>query len=141
MLTQNHTQEAQTLLKASDHAFDEGDLREGARLLWEATKIGVASVARKLDMPCDTYDDIKQVIYRLDGIDEKGRFEGYPHYSAKFGVARGFKEHAETDEWELPEFEWEPDEYHMYRPSVKKFVAMLAAFAEDIDLAEREQAD
>lgn len=131
MLTQNHAQEAQTLLAAADRAFDAGDLREGARLMWEASKVAIASVARKLDMPCKTYEDIKQVIYRLDGIDEEGCFEGYPHYSAKFGVARGFKEHAETDEWELPEFEWEPDEYHMYRPSVKKFVAMLAAYTED----------
>lgn len=130
MLTQNHAQEAHTLLDAADRAFDVGDLREGARLMWEASKVAIAAVAQKLDMPCDTYEDIKQVIFHLDGIDEKGNLSGYPHYSAKFGVARGFKEHAETDEWELPEFEWEPDEYHMYRPSVKKFVAMLAAYTE-----------
>lgn len=131
MLTQNHAQEAQTLLAAADRAFDAGDLREGARLMWEASKVAIAAVAQKLGMPCDTYEDIKQVIFHLDGIDEKGNLSGYPHYYARFSAAKGFKEHAETDEWELPEFEWEPDEYHLYRPSVEQLVAMLAAYAED----------
>ena len=105
MLTQDHAREAQTLLAAADCAFDDGDLREGSRLLWEASRIAIAAVARKLGRPCDTFDDIKQVIFHLDGVDEKGRFSGYPRYSAKFGVAQSFKEHAETDEWELPEFD------------------------------------
>ena len=131
MLTQNQAPEAHTLLAAADRAFDAGDLREGARLMWEASRVVIASVARKLDMPCDTYDDIKQVIYRLDGIDERGRFEGYPHYSADFGIARGFKEYAETHEWELPEFEWNDIDYKMNRPLVKKFVSVLMAYEED----------
>lgn len=131
MLTQNHAQEAHTLLAAADRAFDAGDLREGARLMWEASKVAIASVAQKLDMPCDTYQDIKQVIFHLDGIDEKGRFKGYPEHSADFSIIRGFKEHAETYEWELPEFEWNDIDYKMNRPLVKKFVAKLVAYGED----------
>ena len=125
MLTQDHANQVQTLLDTADRAFDADDLREGARLMWEASRVAIAAVAQKLGMPADTYDDIKQVVFHLDGINAKERLNGYPEYYASFSVVQAFKEHAETYEWELPEFEWEPDEYHMYRPLVKRFVARL----------------
>ena len=122
----NYAQAAQDLLNSADRAFDAGDVHEGSRLMWEAVRTGIAAVAKKRGWPCSNLDEIKEVIYRLDGVDEDGNFTGiYPKYFAHFGVADVFREHAETDEWESPEFQWSDVGFRLARKSVKEFIALL----------------
>ena len=121
-----HTLKAQDLMNTADRAFDAGDVREGSRLMWEATRTAIGAVATKRGWPCGSLDEIKQVIYRLDGVDEEGNFSGsYPKHFAHFGVAEIFREHAETDEWEYPEFHWSDAGFRMGRKSIKEFIALL----------------
>ena len=120
------TQTARELLESADRAFDAGDVREGSRLMWEAARTAIASVAIQRGWPCDSLEEIKEVIYRLDGVDEDGNFPGvYPKHFAHFGVADIFREHAETDEWEYPEFQWGESGFRTGRKSVKGFVNLL----------------
>lgn len=123
-----HALKVQDLMNTSDRAFDVGDVREGSRLMWEAARTAIGAVAAKHGWPCGSLDEIKQVIYRLDGIDEDGKLSGYPTHLAHFGVADGFREHAETDEWEYPEFQWSDAGFRMGRRSVKEFLALLAEY-------------
>ena len=119
----------QALLDSADRAFDGNDMREGSRLMWEAARTSIAAVAQKRGWPCNNLDEIKEVIFRLDGIDENGNFQGkYPKHLSYFGVADGFREHAETDEWEYPEFQWGEAGFRMGRKSVKQFVALLMEY-------------
>ena len=125
-----HAPKVQYLLDTADRAFDAGDVREGSRLVWEAARTAIGAVAAKHGWPCDSLDEIKQVIYRLDGVDEDGNSTGFPWYFMHFGVANTFREHAETYEWEYPEFQWGDSAFRMGRKSVKKFVDSLMQYAE-----------
>ena len=120
--------EAQELLDFADLAYGSGDFREGSRLVWEAARISIAAVAAHHGWPCDSMDEIKQVIYRLDGVDQNGKCPGYPMHFVKFTVADMFREHAETNEWEYPEFQWSVYEFKTGYKSVKKFTALLAEY-------------
>ena len=127
----NYAQKTQDLLKSADIAFDAGDVHEGSRLMWEAVRTGIAAVAKKHGWPCSNLDEIKQVIYRLDGVDENGNFTGgYPMYFAHFGVADRFREHAEAVEWEYPEFQWSEVGFRMGRKSVKEFLTLLEGYTD-----------
>ena len=120
------TQTARELLESADRAFDAGDVREGSRLMWEAARTGIAAVAEKLGWPCGTREELKAVIFWLDKIDESGNHPGeYAKNFARFGVAEIFLEHAQTEEWEYPEFKWSEPEFRTGRKSVKGFVASL----------------
>ncbi len=123
-------QSSQDLLDSADRAFDAGDVRAGSRLMWEAARTAIDAVAIKHGWPCDSLEEIKEVIYRLDGVDEKGNSTGFPWYFMHFGVANTFREHAETYEWEYPEFQWGDSAFRMGRKSVKKFVDSLMRYAE-----------
>ena len=127
----NCAQTVQDLLDSADQAFDAGNVREGSRLVWEATRTAIASVAAKHGWPCGSLDEIKEVIYRLDGVDENGNFiGGYPKYFAHFGVADRFREHAETVEWEYPEFQWSEVGFGMGRRSVREFLTLLGRYVD-----------
>lgn len=126
MVVADFAQTTQDLLNSADRAFDAGDVYEGSRLTWEAVRIGITAVAEKHGWPCDNLEEIREVIYRLDGVDEAGNFTGsYPKYFAHFGVADVFREHAETDEWESTEFQWSDVGFRLGRKSVKEFIALL----------------
>ena len=122
--------EAQELLDSADLAFGAGDFRKGSRLMWEATRTAVIAIANKHGWPCGSMDEIKEVVYRLDGVDDAGNATGFPWHFGRFSVAMTFRLHAETDVWEDPEFQWGDAEFRMGRKSVKKFVALLAQYAE-----------
>ena len=121
---------AKELLDFSDLAFGSGDFREGSRLVWEAAQVSIAAVAAKRGWPCGSLAEIKQVIYRLDGIDEDGNFTGTFWHFMHFAAVDGFREHAETDEWEYPQFQWEPYQFRSQQKSVKRFLAVLAGYVE-----------
>ena len=119
--------QAQELLEAADAAFDAGKLREGAWHMWEAARLSVVAVAQARGWPCATMDDLNEVIYRLDGIDENGHYETRPVRFFSFATARLFREQAVTDEWEYPEFRWEhEDEFRSGQAPVRKLIAKLS---------------
>ena len=125
-----HVPKVQDLLDTADRAFDAGDVREGSRMVWEAARTAISAVAAKRGWPCGSLAEIKEVIYRLDGVDEDGNFPGsYPKHFAQFSVADIFREHAETDEWEYPEFQWGESGFRTGRKSVKGFVSLLLEYA------------
>lgn len=124
-----HALKAQDLLDSADRVFDAGDVREGSRLMWEAARTAIGAVAAKHGWPCESLDEIKQVIYRLDGIEKGRKCTEYPKHLAHFGVADKFREHAETDEWEYPEFQWSDAGFRMGRKSVKEYIALLSEYA------------
>ena len=130
MTPPEHGRKAQELLEAADAAFDAGKLREGAWYMWEAARVSVVAVAQARGWPCATMDDLKEVIYRLDGIDPNGRYE--PHHPRparflNFAMAALFREQAETDDWEYPEFRWESaEEFRNGQGPVKKLIAKLS---------------
>ena len=120
-----HVPKVQDLLDTADRAFDAGDVREGSRMVWEAARTAISAVAAKRGWPCGSLAEIKEVIYRLDGVDEDGNSIGFPWHFMHFGVANTFREQAETDEWEYPEFRWSEPEFRMGRKSVKRFITTL----------------
>ena len=122
--------QVQELLDSADLAFDADDFREGSRLMWEATRVAVAAIANKHGWPCSNDAEIKEVVYRLDGVDVAGNATGFPWHFGRFSVAMSFRLHAETDEWEDPEFQWGEAAFSMGRKSVKNFVALLTQYAE-----------
>lgn len=125
-----YREKTQDLLNSADWAFDAGDVREGSRLMWEAARTAIGAVAAKHDWPCVSLDEIKHVIYRLDGIEKGEKYTEYPKHLAHFGVADKFRKHAEADDWEYPEFQWSDAGFRMGRRSVKEFVSLLTEYTE-----------
>ena len=128
MPKKDHIQTALELLGEADREFDAGRTRKGSMLMWEATRAGLTAVADKHGWPKDTTQDIKEIAYRLDNVDENGNSPGYPIHFAFFSVADGFREQAEDCELES-EFVWSDIEIEMGRESVKEFIANLAELA------------
>ena len=127
MKSKYRAQKTKALLTDADLAFDAGRFREGAGMMWEAARLSVVAVADAKGWPSETLDDLKQVIYRLDGIDEKGRFTPPLVYWGGFGAADGYREQAETDDddWPTLEFKWIDVEFRMYQKSVEKFIERM----------------
>ncbi len=126
---EDYSRKTQDLLNSADRAFDGNDMREGSRLMWEAARTSIAAVAARHGWPCDSLDEIKQVMYQLDSGTGEWKRADYPWHFAQFTVADIFREHAETDEWEYPEFQWTEPEFRMGRKSVKRFVSALMEYA------------
>ncbi len=131
MVIQAKSLRPKDLLDEADRAFDSGDLREGSRLMWEATKAGISAVAHKYGWPCGNMDEIKEVVFRLNDMDDaKGTDSVIPYYRhrfhGKFVEADIFREHAGTEIWEQPEFRWGDIEFDAHRRSLKNFVKLLA---------------
>ena len=130
MSTQTKTMTPQDFLNAADRAFDSGDQREGSRLMWEAAKTAIAAVASEYGWPCDGMDEIKQVVLRLNDMDDAKAADSvipyYPHrFHGKFVEAAIFREHAGPEIWDKPEFRWIDVEFDAYRRSTKNFIKML----------------
>ena len=106
MQTQDIDRETAALFAAADSALNAGDFREGARLLWEAARVNIAALAQSRGWPCDTRDDLKQAIYKLDkGPYGKG-FYPNEHFSY-FVTADILRQHAEEyDLLDDTEFKW-----------------------------------
>ena len=126
---EDYSRKAKNSLESADRAFDVGDVREGSRLMWEATRNSIAAVAERHGWPCSNLNEIKEVIHRLDSVNEGLNGADYHWHFAQFTVADIFREHAETDEWEYSEFKWTEPEFRMGRKSVKRFVLALMEYA------------
>ena len=122
--------EVEELLDFADLAFGSGYAREGCRLMWEASIISLTAVADKYGWPCKTLDEKKKVIHRLDDIATGKNSDNKHRYFLYFGTVESFREHAETYEWDYPQFQWTPYELRGGCKSIKKFIAMLAEFDE-----------
>lgn len=134
MLTEDRAQKTQALLADADLAFEDGRFREGAGMMWEAARLSIVAVADSKGWPSETLDDLKQVIYRLDGIDEKGRFTPPLVYWGGFGADDDYREQAETDDdWPALEFRWIDVEFRMYQKSVEAFIAHMESHIEGTD--------
>ena len=125
---EDYLRKSKELLDSADRAFDANDMREGSRLMWEAARTSIAAVAAKHGWPCNDLDEIKTVILRLEGVAGELNRADYPWHFAQFTIADIFREHAETDEWEYPEFKWTEPEFRMGRKSVKRFVMALMEY-------------
>ena len=126
MQTQDLDRETAALFAAADSALNAGDFREGARLLWEAARVNIAALAQSRGWPCDTRDDLKQAIYKLDkGPYGKG-FYPNEHF-ASFVTADILREHAEEyDLLEDTEFKWtDLEDFRMGERITKSFVKLL----------------
>ena len=126
MQLQDLDQETAALFAAADSALNAGDFREGARLLWEAARVNIAALAQSRGWPCDTRDDLKQAIYKLDkGPYGKG-FYPNEHFSY-FVTADILRQHAEEyDLLEDTEFEWtDIEDFRMSEGTIEDFVKLL----------------
>ena len=126
MQTQDLDRETAALFAAADSALNAGDFREGARLLWEAARVNIAALAQSRGWPCDTRDDLKQAIYKLDkGPYGKG-FYPNEHFSY-FVTADLLRQHAEEyDILEDTEFEWtDLEDFRMSEGTMEDFVKLL----------------
>ena len=125
-------QKARALLKDGSRAFDADDTREGSRLMWEASKSAISAVAEQRGWPHETYDDLRQVIYRLDHDGSPSRFEidALRTFLVKFTSADLYHDYIETDEEE-----WDySDEFLTTRDDLKyeqKFILRLIDSLED----------
>ena len=122
--------EIQELIEFADLSFDADNLREGSWLMWEATRVALVAIANNHGWPCDSLDELKEVTYRMDGIDAEEYATGFPWHFGRFSVAMTFCTHAETEVWECPEFQWGEAAFQMGRESVKKFLALLTQYIE-----------
>ena len=140
MATQAETLTSQEVLYEADRAFDSGDLRKGSRLMWKAAVAGIAAVADIYGWPCDSMDEIKETMFRLNEIDNAKGSDGVIRYyrhrvHGKFVEAGIFRDHAETEIWDQPEFRWSDTEFEAHRRSQKNFIKLLAEMgrvAEDL---------
>ena len=113
MSPQARIRKARTLLVEGGRAFDDDDVREGSRLMWEAAKTGISAVAEQRGWPHKTRDDLRHVIYHLDHDGDNPPMEVDPltAYYGKWVSAKIYLEHAvtEDDEWDYDgEFRKDP---------------------------------
>ena len=126
MQTQDLDRETAALFAAADSALNAGDFREGARLLWEAARVNIAALAQSRGWPCDTRDDLKRAVFKLDKDPYGKGFYPNEHF-ASFVTADILREHAEEYViLEGTEFEWtDLEDFRMSGRSVKGFVKLL----------------
>lgn len=129
MDSHNESQPGTALLAQAEREISLGNLRKGAGLAWQATMAAMAACAARHGMPCNSRDDAQQFASYLDQLasaanpsDQWAKHRN----TAALSVADAFREHhEEPDQRADPEFEWAPDEYRMFLPSVQKFVARM----------------
>ena len=100
----SHTPAEETFAKAVA-ALDAGDCQHGASLVYQAAVQAVRAAAGRLGMPSDTREELKAVVYKLDGFAPEEAWRAYladptitldlPLHTSYFMVAESFKEHAE----------------------------------------------
>ena len=123
-------QKARALLKDASRAFDADEIREGCRLMWEASLSGMVAVAERRGLPHKTRDDLFQLIYKLDHEGENPPMEVNPltAYYGKFVMAEMYLEHAvtEDDEWDYDgEFRVDDESLKVSQRSIKRFIDHL----------------
>ncbi len=119
-------------------ALDAGDCQHGANLVYQAAVQAVRAAAGRLGMPSDTREELKAVVYKLDGFDPEEAWKAYladptttidlPLYRGYFSVAESFKEHAEIPldvQARDTERYWQPEEYAWFLSPVEELIRLL----------------
>ncbi|MDE2788645.1 MAG: hypothetical protein OXL37_18595 [Chloroflexota bacterium] len=119
-------------------ALDAGDYQHGANLVYQAAVQAVRAAAGRLGMPSDTREELKAVVYKLDGFDPEAAWQAYladptitldlPLYRGYFSVAESFKEHAEIPldvQARDTERYWQPEEYAWFLSPVEELIRLL----------------
>lgn len=115
-----------------EHAFvrgfyDADAVRKGSRWAWEAARLNICEAARKRGWTCETFEDAKKVMRRLDGIEGDGDCEGRPVHSIKFTAAEGLYERAFMNvQGHLPLL-WEDWQFKAALVTVRELADLLAA--------------
>ena len=127
MSPQARIRKARTLLLEGGRAFDDDDVREGSRLMWEAAKTGISAVAEQRGWPHKTRDDLRHVIYHLDHDGDNPPIEVEPltAYYGKWVMAKMYLEHAvtEDDEWDYDgEFRMHPEHLKYSQKSIRLLI-------------------
>ena len=91
-------------LAFANGGLDEARVREGCRLAWEAARASVASVAQVRGWAHESARDLRRAICLLDGIDERGDFEGEPRYYHQFRAAEIFHDRANAPSGDIAPF-------------------------------------
>ena len=129
----------ETLDAATAH-IEIGQVREGARLAYDAAFRAVAEAARRHNRPCENIQDARDFVRWLDGLptepddwlkdapifdwlnDDHAPQLPIPEFIAAFDVAEQFKRHAEAP---VELTHWQPDEYVIFLPGVRWLVEEL----------------
>ena len=119
-------------------ALDAGDCQHGADLVYQAAVQAVRAAADRMGMPSDTREELKAVVYKLDGFDPEETWQAYladptitldlPLHTSYFRVAESFKEHAEIPlEVQARDTEryWQPEEYAWFLSPVEELIRMI----------------
>ena len=139
------------LLAAAEREIDEGNLRRGAKLVWQAVMEALAPVAERHGMPCGNAAEARLLVKYLDqmgAIKKSVSANSDPHdvivpseqptamptgselarfwHQLRFDLADSFREHYEDLEGiHGTEFEWEPDEYAIFLEPVRSLIQAL----------------
>ena len=121
---------ARALLKDASRAFDADEVREGCRLLWEASRTGISAVAEQRGWPHETRDDLKRTLHYLDHEGDPPLIKAAPlqSYFGKFVTAEMYLEHAvtEDDEWDFDgEFREDDESLRNGQKSIKILIDRL----------------
>lgn len=129
MDSQNETPPGTALLAQAEREISRGNLHKGAGLAWQATMAALSACAARHEMPCNNRDDAQRFASYLDQLaSDANPSDPWAQHrnTAALSVADAFREHCEEpDQPADADFEWEPDEYRMFLPSVQKFIARL----------------
>ena len=140
------------LLAMGEREINQGNLQQGAGLVWQATLEALAAAAERYDMPCGNREEARLVAKHIDRIGPTTREESsravasaasnrparqgdvalsepdiaeYWH-QLRFDLADSFREHCEDLEtFSGTEFEWEPEEYAAFLKPVRSFIRSL----------------
>ena len=120
------------MLKQAAAVIDAGQIREGARLAYEAAFAAVSAAAARHQVPCRNDDDAEAFLIRLDNP-PFAPGDSYKHYdptfqtmlptfdfTAGFDIALAYKQHAEA-----PLTDWQPDEYAFFLPAIAGLIEDL----------------
>ena len=132
---------AYAMLSEGEREISAGHYREGSASVYQAAFTALRAVADRRGWPCETEEDVDDIINRLDGVEPlpddaaeaiKVAFERVddplPVYSTLFINVACFKLHSATvfrDGISLPVTFWEPEDYVKSLPLVKKFIDLL----------------
>ena len=132
---------AYELLADGKRQIARGQYQEGSASVYQAAFTALRAVADSRGWPCETEEDVDDIIHRLDGVEPlpddaaeaiKVAFERVddplPVYSTLFINVACFKLHSATvfrDGVSLPVYFWEPEDYTKSLPLVEKFIDLL----------------
>ena len=117
------------LLAMGEREISNGNLREGAGLVWRAAMAAMIAAAKRHSMPCNNREEARLFAKHLDAIadpaslpDDLSRYRNL----LSFGIADSYREHYEgLGGREGTEYEWEPDEYEDHVDTVRDFIETL----------------